>query len=231
MFYPQFKIDSKIQNAAAEVMKKITPRLQEIDEITEYNQQKMMAAFHEAGVSESHFVSSTGYGYGDRGRDALDMVYAKVLGAEDALVRHNFVSGTHALTVALFGVLRPGDTMLSVTGIPYDTLRGVIGMTGDANGSLKEFGIHYKEVQLKADGTPDYQAIEQAIEPNQKMVYIQRSRGYSLRPSLFTETLSAPARSNALISSTVRTPPPTVNGIKICFATSCTICSMVPRPS
>ena len=159
MFYPQFKIDSKIQNAAAEVMKKITPRLQEIDEITEYNQQKMMAAFHEAGVSESHFVSSTGYG--DRGRDALDMVYAKVLGAEDALVRHNFVSGTHALTVALFGVLRPGDTMLSVTGIPYDTLRGVIGMTGDANGSLKEFGIHYKEVQLKADGTPDYQAIEQ----------------------------------------------------------------------
>ncbi len=102
------------------------------------------------------------------GRDALDMVYAKALGAEDALVRHNFVSGTHALTVALFGVLRPGDTMLSVTGIPYDTLRGVIGMTGDANGSLKEFGIHYKEVQLKADGTPDYQAIEQAIEPNQK---------------------------------------------------------------
>ena len=189
MFYPQFKIDSKIQNAAAEVMKKITPRLQEIDEITEYNQQKMMAAFHEAGVSESHFVSSTGYGYGDRGRDALDMVYAKVLGAEDALVRHNFVSGTHALTVALFGVLRPGDTMLSVTGIPYDTLRGVIGMTGDANGSLKEFGIHYKEVQLKADGTPDYQAIEQAIEPNQKMVYIQRSRGYSLRPSLLIEDI------------------------------------------
>ena len=189
MFYPQFKIDSKIQNAAAEVMKKITPRLQEIDEITEYNQQKMMAAFHEAGVSESHFVSSTGYGYGDRGRDALDMVYAKALGAEDALVRHNFVSGTHALTVALFGVLRPGDTMLSVTGIPYDTLRGVIGMTGDANGSLKEFGIHYKEVQLKADGTPDYQAIEQAIEPNQKMVYIQRSRGYSLRPSLLIEDI------------------------------------------
>ena len=100
MFYPQFKLDPKIQNAAAEVMKKITPRLQEIDEITEYNQQKMMAAFHEAGVSESHFVSSTGYGYGDRGRDALDMVYAKALGAEDALVRHNFVSGTHALTVA-----------------------------------------------------------------------------------------------------------------------------------
>ena len=189
MFYPQFKLDPKIQNAAAEVMKKITPRLQEIDEITEYNQQKMMAAVHEAGVSESHFVSSTGYGYGDRGRDALDMVYAKALGAEDALVRHNFVSGTHALTVALFGVLRPGDTMLSVTGIPYDTLRGVIGMTGDANGSLKEFGIHYKEVQLKADGTPDYQAIEQAIEPNQKMVYIQRSRGYSLRPSLFIEDI------------------------------------------
>ncbi len=149
----------------------------------------MMAAFQTVGVSESHFVSSTGYGYGDRGRDALDAVYALALGAEDALVRHNFVSGTHALTVALFGVLRPGDTMLSVTGMPYDTLRGVIGITGNGNGSLKEFGIGYEQVELTDQGMPDYAAIEQAIQTNQKMVYIQRSRGYSLRPSFTVEEI------------------------------------------
>ncbi len=110
----------------------------------------MLAAFIKNGVSESHFAASTGYGYGDRGREVLDRVFADAFGAEDALVRHNFVSGTHALTVALFGVLRPGDTMLSVTGIPYDTLRAVIGLTGDGNGSLKEFGIHYEQVETDA---------------------------------------------------------------------------------
>jgi len=151
-------------------------------------------------VSESHFVASTGYGYGDRGRDTLDEVYAKALGAEDALVRHNFVSGTHALTVALFGVLRPGDTMLSVTGIPYDTLRGVIGITGNGNdskisdGSLKDFGIHYEQLELKADGTPDYDEIENRVTDKIKMVYIQRSRGYSLRPSLFVEDIERIAK-------------------------------------
>ena len=110
--YPYFKIDPKIKEAAQAACEKIKDVVTRIEETTEYNQQKMMAAFTEAGVSESHFVASTGYGYGDRGRDALDVVYAKALGAQDALVRYNFVSGTHALTVALFGVLRPGDTML-----------------------------------------------------------------------------------------------------------------------
>ena len=133
--HPYFSIDRRITDAAETVTEQIAPYLTEIDRTTEYNQQKMLAAFNEAGVSESHFVASTGYGYGDRGRDALDRVYAYALGAEDALVRHNFVSGTHALTVALFGVLRPGDTMVSVTGIPYDTLRGVLGITGNGNGS------------------------------------------------------------------------------------------------
>ena len=149
------------------------------------DQQKMLAAFGNAGVSESHFAASTGYGYGDRGREALDSVYAYALGAEDALVRHNFVSGTHALTVALFGILRPGDTMLSVTGMPYDTLQGVIGLTGDGNGSLREFGIRYEQLDLLPGGTPDYAGMEQRIHPGIRMVYIQRSRGYSLRPSLF----------------------------------------------
>ncbi len=163
MIYPYFHIDETIRTASEAVLSSLQETFREIDKTTEYNQQKMLAAFNEAGISESHFVSSTGYGYGDRGRDALDEVFAKALGAEDALVRHNFVSGTHALTVALFGVLRPGDTMLSVTGIPYDTLRGVLGITGDGNGSLKEFGIHYEQLDLKPDGTPDYEAMETAI--------------------------------------------------------------------
>lgn len=188
MLYPAFKLDEKLKKAAEEAELRIGGRLKEIDSTAEYNQQKMLGAFIDAGVSESHFAGSTGYGYGDRGRDVLDAVYAKALGAEDALVRHNFVSGTHALTVALFGVLRPGDTMLSVTGIPYDTLRGVIGLTGDGCGSLKEFGIGYEQLDLK-DGLPDYEEMERRINPSVKMVYIQRSRGYSLRPSLFVEDI------------------------------------------
>ena len=194
MLYPEFHIDQKIQTAAAQTLEMIAPRLRKIDETTEYNQQKMLAAFRQARISESHFAASTGYGYGDRGRDALDEVYAKAFGAQDALVRHHFASGTHALAVALFGVLRPGDTMLSVTGIPYDTLRGVIGITGDGNGSLREFGIAYEEVPLTAAGLPNYEAIEQAITPGLKMVYIQRSRGYSLRPSLFVEDIEKIAK-------------------------------------
>ena len=105
-----------------------------------------------------------------RGREALDEVYAYAFGAEDALVRHNFVCGTHALTVALFGVLRPGDTMLSVTGLPYDTLQSAIGLTGDGNGSLREFGIRYEQVDLKEDGTPDYDEIARRVQPGLKMV-------------------------------------------------------------
>lgn len=187
--HPFFTIDVSIQKAAEQAMESLTPVLAAIDRTTEYNQQKMLAAFSRAGISESHFVSSTGYGYGDRGRDALDQVYAYALGAEDALVRHNFVCGTHALTVALFGILRPGDTMLSVTGLPYDTLQSVIGLAGNGSGSLKEFGIQYQQVDLREDGTPDYEEMERRMEPGLKMVYIQRSRGYSLRPSLFVEDI------------------------------------------
>ncbi len=194
IFYPGFRIDQKVLSASEKAMEILEPVIRNIDETTDFNQQKMLYAFAKAGVSESHFVASTGYGYGDRGRDALDQVYAEALGAEDALVRHHFVSGTHALTVALFGVLRPGDTMLSVTGIPYDTLRGVIGLTGDGNGSLKEFGIHYEQIDLKEDGSPDYAAMEQKIHSGIKMVYIQRSRGYSLRPSLFVEDIEKIAK-------------------------------------
>ena len=156
-----------------------------IDSITEYNQAKVLSAFINHRVSESNFAATTGYGYGDKGRDDLDEILAEIFGAEDALIRHSFASGTHTLTVALFGVLRPGDTMLCVTGRPYDTLVGVLGCDAKTNGSLADFGVKYSEVALNECGMPDLEQIEKAIKTtNPKMVYIQRSRGYSLRPSL-----------------------------------------------
>lgn len=180
-----FDIDKSILDASQKAMELCKSKLSEIEDIQEYNQQKMIKAFQTAGVRESHLVGSTGYGYDDAGREALDRVYAYAFDAEDALVRHNFVSGTHALTVALFGMLRPNDVMLSVTGMPYDTLRSAIGIEGNYPGSLKDFNIEFKMVDLKADGTLDYSNIEKRIvEEKPKMVYIQRSRGYSLRPSL-----------------------------------------------
>lgn len=202
--HPYFHIDPAIERAADRALSEAQEAFSRIDANTDYNQQKMLAAFLKNRVSESHFAASTGYGYDDRGRETLDRVFADALGAEDALVRHNFVSGTHALTVALFGVLRPGDTMLSVTGTPYDTLQGVIGRGKDGtliddafepgvcSGSLKEFGIHYREVPLSEDGAPDLPAIEAALRgnPQVRMVYLQRSRGYSLRPSLFVEQIA-----------------------------------------
>ena len=180
-----FDVDQKIIDAADKAMELCASELKKIDEIQEYNQKKMIKAFQLAGVRESHLKGSTGYGYDDAGRDALDRVYAYCFDAEDALVRHNFVSGTHALTVALFGMLRPGDTMLSVTGMPYDTIRSAIGIEGEYPGSLKDFNIHFEMTELKDDGTVDFEEVERQIKEKQpKMVYIQRSRGYSLRSSL-----------------------------------------------
>lgn len=156
-----------------------------IDDITEYNQQRVLKAFIDNGVSESHFTPSTGYGYGDRGREVLDSVTADVFGAEDALIRHSFASGTHTLTVMLFGVLRPGDRVLCATGMPYDTIQPVIGITGSNMGSLKDFGIEFEILDLKPDGTVDCDALKEKLKGGSyKAVYIQRSRGYSLRPSL-----------------------------------------------
>lgn len=180
-----FDIDSRVIEASEKAMELCKDKFCEIENIQEYNQQKMIKAFQYAGVRESHLNGSTGYGYDDMGRETLDKVYAYVFDAEDALVRHNFVSGTHALTVALFGMLRPGDTALSVTGMPYDTILSAIGIEGNYPGSLKNFNIQFKITELKADGTPDYKAMEERIMAEKpKMVYIQRSRGYSIRPSL-----------------------------------------------
>lgn len=184
-----FKVSDKVKKLSEEALKVCKQQFERIENITEYNQQKMLKAFSNAKISESHFTASTGYGYGDRGREALDEVYAYVFGAEGALVRHNFVSGTHALTVALFGVLRPNDTMLCVTGLPYDTLRGVIGLNGDSDGSLKDFGINYEQINLLEDGSVDYRSIKDRMKIPVKLVYIQRSRGYTLRPSLLIEDI------------------------------------------
>ena len=179
-----FRISPKVLDATEKALEMCSDSLKQIEEIQEYNQHKMIKAFQEAGVSESAFAGSTGYGYDDRGRDMLDRVYAYAFDAEDALVRHNFVSGTHTLTVALFGMLRPNDKMLCVTGMPYDTLRSAIGIKGNYSGSLMDFGIKYSHIDLKSDGTVDYDAIENTVDDSYKMIYIQRSRGYSLRPSL-----------------------------------------------
>ena len=180
-----FDIDKKVRAASQKAMELCRGKFQEIEDIQEYNQQKMIKAFQNAGVRESHLNGTTGYGYGDAGRDALDRVYAYAFDADDALVRHNFVSGTHALTVGLFGILRPGDTMLCVTGMPYDTIRSAIGIEGDYSGSLKDFGIKFEMLDLKADGTVDYDSVEKRLDCEKpKMIYIQRSRGYSIRPSL-----------------------------------------------
>lgn len=180
-----FDIDKRVIEASLQAMELCKEKFAEIENIQEYNQRKMIKAFQNAGIRESHLTGTTGYGYDDYGRDALDKVYAYVFDAEDALVRHNFVSGTHALTVALFGILRPDDTVLSVTGMPYDTIRSAIGIEGNYSGSLKDFNINFKMVDLCDDGKVDYESVEDRIRSEQpKMVYIQRSRGYSTRSTL-----------------------------------------------
>ena len=185
-----FNIDPALRQLCAKAEEKAAASFRRIDSIAQYNSEKVLSAFINNHVSESHFAASTGYGYGDRGREVLDQVLAEILGCEDALIRYNFMSGTHALTVALFGVLRPGDRMVSLTGLPYDTLHGVIGLgqKEEVSGSLKDFGVQYEQLDLLEDGKVNYEGIPQAVK-GAKVAYIQRSRGYSLRPSLFVEDI------------------------------------------
>lgn len=157
------------------------------DEIREYNQFKVLTALQEERISDSHFTNSSGYGYGDIGRDALDKVYARIFNTESALVRPHFVNGTHAICAALFGNLRPNDTMMSVCGTPYDTLHNIIGIGENKNiGSLKEYGVNYRQVDIKQDGKIDLLAIKENLlaDPSIKLVHIQRSTGYGWRKSL-----------------------------------------------
>lgn len=177
----------KARQIVNEAQKQIEPLFKTIDEIAEYNQEKVLKAFQKNKIGEEHFYTVTGYGHDDLGREALDKVFADVFNAETAIVRPHFVSGTHTIACALFGVLRPGDALLSIAGAPYDTLDEIIGKNENHefyNCSLKAMGVDYDEVPLVNDLDVDFDAIPKYIKPNTKMVTIQRSRGYSLRNSL-----------------------------------------------
>ncbi|MCA0983212.1 methionine gamma-lyase family protein [Halobacillus yeomjeoni] len=173
-----------IQTLKQQTEEHIAPKHIEVNRIVETNQEKVLRAFQQLRVSDSHFNPTTGYGYDDFGRDTLERLYAEIFSAEDALVRPQLISGTHAITTALFGVLRPGDELLYITGEPYDTLHDVIGKEGKKDtGSLKDFGVSYRAVPLTTEGDFDVQAIEQSINEKTKVVAIQRSKGYEDRPS------------------------------------------------
>ena len=178
-----FEISAKVREMSVKALSESAPAFAEIDNICEINTHKMMAAFQRNRVSEAHLSGTTGYGYNDRGRDTLDKAFAEIMGAEDSLVRHSFVSGTNAITTALFGILRPGDTIVSLSGLPYDTLHAVLGLREQGIGSLRDFGINYRELPLLSNGLINHTAIPEAVH-SCKVAYIQRSRGYSLRPSI-----------------------------------------------
>lgn len=180
-------IRPEVFELAAQAEAELREQFKRIDRIAMANTRKVMAAFQDNKVSDSCFAGTSGYGYDDIGREVLDNVYAQVFKTEAALVRIGFVNGTHALSAALFALLKPGDTLLSVTGLPYDTLRNAIGIEGDCHGSLKFYGINYKQVDLK-DGEPDIEAIKlAAVDPSVTAVLIQRSRGYENRKALSAE--------------------------------------------
>ena len=184
-----FDIDKRLLSLADEAEAECRDIFADFSRIADYNGQKVLKAFIDNRVSESCLKGTTGYGYGDAGRDTIDKVFAQTFGGEDALVRHTFVNGTHALSTALFGVLRAGDKLVSVTGKPYDTLEEVIGIRNtNGSGSLVDFGVIYRQVDLLSDGTPDYDEISKRAK-TAKVIYIQRSRGYSLRPSLCIDTI------------------------------------------
>lgn len=180
--YQQFGIGKEVLAFSREVLNDMKDRFERIDEVAELNQLKVIRAMQKKRVSESHLWGTTGYGYNDAGRDTLEAVYADIFQAEDALVRSQITCGTHALTIALSSILRPGDELLSPVGKPYDTLEGIIGMEGtDTKGSLREFGVSYRQVDLVGDSEFDYDGIRNALNDKTKLVTIQRSKGYAMR--------------------------------------------------
>lgn len=181
--YEEFGIKQEVLNLSQKVANSIIPVFREIEENCEKNTLKVLKAFNKYNLSDMHFGSTTGYGYGDVGRDSIEKIFADVLGAEDSLVRGQFISGTHALTVALFAFLRPNDTMLSICGKPYDTLDEVIGIV-DNKSSLKSYGVKYEQIDL-VDSDFDYEKIVERVSKNDiKLIEIQRSRGYATRKSI-----------------------------------------------
>ncbi len=183
--YAQFGISKDFVERATEIEKQLQDYFFSMKQVREFNQMKVIKAMQVHRVSDTHFAGTTGYGYNDRGREVLELVYASVFGAEDALVRQQITCGSHALALSLYGVLRPGDELLSITGKPYDTLDEVIGLRYEkGDGSLLDYGITYKQVELDEAGKIDSQAVLLAITDKTKMVFLQRSRGYAERSSL-----------------------------------------------
>lgn len=198
-------IRPEVYEMAERAQAKLGARFAQIDAVAEKNTLRVMAAFQDNRVSDGCFAVTTGYGYDDIGRDVLDKIYAQIFGAEAALVRINFVNGTHALTAAMFALVKPGDTILAATGAPYDTLRTAIGISGDSFGSLKFYGVNYAQVELAPSGEPDYDAIAKACEDKSvTAVMIQRSRGYGERKALSVEEIGR-------ICSTVKAVNPDIN--------------------
>ncbi len=178
-----YGISQPVLELARRAEEKAAPHFARTERVAEVNSLKVLQAFYHHRVSEAHLQGSTGYGYDDLGRDTLDQIYAEVFGAEDAIVRHSFVNGTHAIATCLFGILRPGDVMVAATGKPYDTLEEVIGIRGQKNGSLKEFGVSYRQVDLTPDGAVDFDTLGEAVKAGAKLVALQRSKGYAWRKS------------------------------------------------
>lgn len=180
-----------LKNKVAKVEKLIQPRLEEIDQQVLYNQQRVLNLFRKHRVGEEDLVPSTGYGYDDIGRDKIEAIYADYFKVDDALVRPQFASGTHAISTALFSMLRPGNTLYYLTGTPYDTIQEVIGLAGNKRGNMKEYGIDFKATELLDDGSVDYdQAKEDLQDESIKVVAIQRSRGYAVRDSFTVEKIA-----------------------------------------
>ena len=183
-------IRPEVYDMAQRAQERIRHRFAQIDAVAERNTRRVMEAFQDNKVSDACFAGTTGYGYDDLGRDTLDRIYAQIFGTEAALVRIGFVNGTHALSAAMFALAKPGDTILAVTGLPYDTLRTAIGIEGNAHGSLRFYGINYGQVDLTAAGEPDYEAIAKAVaQPGVSAVMVQRSRGYADRKALAVEEI------------------------------------------
>ena len=185
------QINDRIRKLGAEAQAELTEEFARIDAIAESNTARVLSAFQDNRVAEAYFAGTTGYGYDDLGRDKLDQIYAQIFGTEAALVRVQFVNGTHAIASALYGALKTGDVLVSAVGAPYDTLLGVIGVTGNEHGSLKDYGIEYRQVEL-LNNAPDREGLVKAVsDPRVKAVLIQRSKGYSTRASLSVAEIGA----------------------------------------
>jgi len=189
--FPGDKVPDRLEILAAEVEDEVQPVYRRIERIALANHERVLAALHAAGVREFHFQGSTGYGYGDAGREALEKAWALIFGAEEALVRIQLVSGTHALAVCLFGLLSPGDELLAPQGEPYDTIHPVIGLKEASPRSLIGMGVRYRQLELTADGRIDYGALRDALSARTRVVFLQRSRGYCLRPALRVHEIEA----------------------------------------